>query len=147
MNRSILLPALWLLATAAIAQQQKTVSPTGAHITFASLVHDYGTIAQGSNGNCEFAYTNTGDQPLILSMCQSSCGCVVPSCDREPLAPHQSAVVRVKYDTNRAGPFTKTVTVTSNAANSPVVLLRIKGTVVPTDTAAAPLTPPYLAKP
>jgi hypothetical protein len=32
----------------------------------------------------------------------------------------------VKYDSNRVGVFTKTVTVTSNAKNSPVVL-SIKG--------------------
>ena len=36
----------------------------------------------------------------------------------------------IKYDTNRVNPIRKTVTVTSNASNSPTVALKIKGTVI-----------------
>lgn len=100
-------------------------------ITFESAVFDYGTIAHGANGECTFKYTNTGNAPLIISSCKSSCGCVVPKCDPDPLPPGKSSVVRVKYDTNRPGPFTKTVTVESNATNTPIVVLRIKGHVLP----------------
>lgn len=112
-----------------LGQTETTTAARGPQITFQSEVHDYGTIPYAGNGECEFTYSNTGDEPLIISQCRSSCGCLVPSCMREPLAPGQSAVVRVKYDTKRPGPINKSVTVTSNATNSPVVVLRIKGTV------------------
>ena len=43
--------------------------------------------------------------------------------------PGKSDKIIVKYNTHRAGPFRKTVTVYSNAANN-VVILKIKGKVV-----------------
>ena len=92
-------------------------------------VHDYGTIEQGGNGECEFTVTNTGNQPLILSNCKGSCGCTVPSCPKEPIAPGASAKIKVKYDSNRVGPINKSVTITSNATNEPKKIIRIKGNV------------------
>ena len=35
-------------------------------IAFDKLVHDYGTISQNADGNCEFRFTNEGREPLIL---------------------------------------------------------------------------------
>ena len=134
-----IVPFLFLvLAGNANAQTEKSDPSAGAVISFASLEHDYGTIANGANGECEFTYTNTGTGYLIISSCKSSCGCVVPKCDPNPLAPGRSAVVKVKYDTNRSGPFTKTVTVESNATNTPIVVLRIKGHVLPPPAEAIP---------
>ena len=34
-----------------------------------------------------FTFTNTGDNPLILDKCKGSCGCTVPQCPKEPIAP------------------------------------------------------------
>ncbi len=98
-------------------------------------VHNYGTIDQGANGTCEFKVTNTGDQPLIISNCAGSCGCTVPKCDTAPVAPGASTVITVKYDTNRLGPINKSVTITSNATNSPSKVIRITGDVVAGTTA------------
>ncbi len=131
MNKQILPLLFCIAAFSTHAQTDKPDLSAGAMISFASLEHDYGTIANGANGECEFTYTNTGSGYLIITSCKSSCGCVVAKCDPNPLAPGQSAVVRVKYDTMRPGPFTKTVTVESNAVNAPIVVLRIKGQVLP----------------
>jgi hypothetical protein len=92
-------------------------------------VHDYGTIKQGANGTCEFTVTNTGDQPLIITNCQGSCGCTVPKCEKEPIKPGQKSTITVKYDTNRVGPINKSVTISSNAGNTPSKIVTIKGTV------------------
>jgi len=99
-----------------------------ADIKFEKTVHDFGTIPQGGNGECEFVFTNTGKEPLVINNCMGSCGCTVPQCPREPILPGKKGVIKVKYDTNRIGPFVKTVTVNSNA-KSGVVTLQIKGTV------------------
>lgn len=131
MKKYLLLLSLCLPALSAIAQSPGISIGSGPIISFASLEHDYGTIPQGADGNCEFVYTNTGDQPLIISECQKSCGCTTPKCSQAPLLPGMSASVGVKYDTQRTGPFTKSVTITSNATNSPSVILRIKGEVLP----------------
>ncbi|MDX1447051.1 DUF1573 domain-containing protein, partial [Lishizhenia sp.] len=87
----------------------------GAQIEFEKTLHDYGTIEHGGNGVYEFVFTNTGNQPLMISNAKGSCGCTVPSCPKEPIAPGASAEIKVKYDTNRVGPINKSVTITSNA--------------------------------
>ena len=110
------------------AQTSKTTVPET--IIFTNTVHDYGTITQGADGNCEFKFTNKDKEPLVLSNVTSSCGCTVPVWPREPIAPGKSGSIKVKYDTNRVGVFTKSITVISNAANTPV-MLQIKGNVTP----------------
>lgn len=127
------------LAIGASAQVDRPTTRSGAVIAFQNQEHDYGTIAKGANGTSEFIYTNTGDDYLIISSCKSSCGCVVPKFDPGPLAPGKSAIVEVKYDTDRPGPFTKSVTVESNATNTPIVVLRIKGHVLPQPPETAPV--------
>jgi len=120
-----------LIIANAHAQVDPSNNTSGAMITFASQVYDYGKIPKAGNGECVFTYANTGNAPLVITSCKSSCGCVVASYDREPLPPGKSSVVRVRYDTNRPGPFTKTVTVESNAINTPILVLRITGKVLP----------------
>lgn len=102
---------------------------TRAQITFTELEHDYGTVQKGGNGVCEFVYKNTGKAPLMLTNVRSSCGCTIPSWSKEPLMPGQSAVIKVKYNTNNVGPINKSITVESNATQQRTVL-KIKGNVV-----------------
>lgn len=90
---------------------------------------DYGTINQGANGAREFVITNNGTQPLIITNAIGSCGCTVPTFPKEPILPGKTAVIGVKYDTNRVGPFQKTVNITSNATSGSSKILTIKGTV------------------
>ncbi len=108
---------------------QTPQSATNDSIIFDKLEHDYGTITKGGDGLSQFTFTNRGNAPLLLSNVRASCGCTVPEWPREPVAPGQKGVIKVKYNTNIVGSFNKTITVNSNALNS-VVQLRIKGQVV-----------------
>jgi len=110
----------------------------GAEISFDKEVHDYGKIEQHGDGACEFTITNTGSQPLIISNAKGSCGCTVPSWSREPIAPGATSTIKVKYDTKRIGLINKTVTITSNATNSPNAVVRIKGEVLNPAAGASP---------
>lgn len=103
-------------------------------------IHDYGTIENGANGMCVFKVTNTGNQPLIISTCSGSCGCTVPKCPETPILPGASSEITVKYDTEREGPINKSVTINSNAANNPALIIKIKGNVKAKKTATS--TPP-----
>ena len=98
-------------------------------ITFQKTEYDFGTIAYGSDAICEFVYKNTGKSPLILTNVRSSCGCTIPSWTKTPVKKKKSDKIIVKYNTHRMGKFHKTVTITSNAKNSPIVLT-ITGKVV-----------------
>ena len=115
------------------------VSQDGAKIKFDKEVHDYGTIKNGADGTCTFDFTNTGNQPLIISNAKGSCGCTVPSWPKEPVNPGQTATITVKYDTKRTGAINKSVTITSNAVNEPTKVVRIKGNVLPKPTGSAPV--------
>lgn len=102
----------------------------GAGMVFVSETIDYGTIAHNADGNRKFEFTNNGNKPLIITNAVGSCGCTVPTTPKEPIAPGAKGVIGVHYATDRIGTFTKTVTVTSNAAGMPTKTLTIKGTVL-----------------
>jgi len=119
------------MALTNLSVAQDTLS--GPRIHFGSLIHDYDTIPFGGDGRCSFTFTNTGDAPLVISTFRSSCGCLVPDWDRDPVLPGATGTVRLKYDTLREGPFTKSATLHSNAVDAPVLVLRIKGFVRPRD--------------
>ena len=127
-----------LLAMAITNLSMAQDSLSGPRIHFGSLIHDYDTIPFGSDGRCSFTFKNTGDAPLVISTFRSSCGCLVPDWDREPVMPGTSGTVRLKYDTLREGPFTKSATLHSNAVDAPVLVLRIKGYVSPRNDPEGP---------
>ncbi|MFC1732783.1 DUF1573 domain-containing protein [candidate division KSB1 bacterium] len=110
----------------ASAQQSDQDTYNGPEINFEKVIHDYGTLTQGGNGGCEFKFTNTGNEPLILSNVISSCGCTVPKWPRQPILPGKSEVIKVTYDTKRLGTISKSITVLSNAKTNRVIL-SIKG--------------------
>lgn len=98
-------------------------------LSFDKTVHDYGQIEQHGDGKCEFKFTNTGKEPLILSNVRSSCGCTVPQWPRQPILPGDTETIYVKYDTKRVGIINKSIQVYSNASDSPLTL-KIKGKVL-----------------
>ena len=130
MKKLVLLVGI-LVMFAGIAKAQETkATVNGPEIEFAKLVHDYGEVPYNGNGECEFAFTNTGNEPLIIQKPKSSCGCTVPSWPKEPILPGESDVIRVTYKTTRVGTINKSITVTSNAKTNSTVVLRIKGKVL-----------------
>ncbi len=122
MKKLALLLIFGIFACTLQAQEAK------AGIKFVKDTIDYGTIVKGSEGTRIFKFTNTGNAPLIINSVKSSCGCTVPKRPTEAVLPGKEGEIQVHYDTNRVGPFYKTTTVSSNAAESIKVLI-IKGTV------------------
>lgn len=122
----LLVMAFAVNAQGAPATTDAQPDPNAPEITFDEETIDYGTLDKGANGVRHFKFTNTGKTPLIIYSCKGSCGCTVPKCPTEPINPGETGDIEVKYDTNRPGPFNKTVTVKSNAKNA-TVYLKIKG--------------------
>ncbi|WP_027420812.1 DUF1573 domain-containing protein [Crocinitomix catalasitica] len=128
---SMMLVCFAFMSNTTMAQGGVAVGGTtdGPQISVDKEVHDYGVLAYGADGKCEFKVTNTGNAPLIISKCKGSCGCTVPTCTQEPIAPGQSTMIKVEYDTKKEGPITKSVTISSNAVNEPSKTVRVKGAV------------------
>jgi hypothetical protein len=119
------------------ASKEIKAQVNGAGMLFENETIDYGTVLPDADGAREFVFINNGNKPLIITNAQGSCGCTVPTIPTAPIAPGAKGIIGVKYDTSRAGqPFTKSVTVTSNAEGAPTKVLTIKGIVSPRETAA-----------
>ncbi len=102
-------------------------SKKGAMIEFNTSIIDYDTITEGAKKNVCFQFTNTGDEPLIISSVISSCGCTTPSFDAKPVMPGKTGKITVKYNTSLIGAFRKTIVVKSNAVNQRTSILTIRG--------------------
>jgi len=98
-------------------------------MVFQTNVVDFGVIEQGTKDDVrKVSFTNEGLAPLIISGARGSCGCTVPSYQKEPIMPGESSEISVKYATNRVGPINKTVTITTNEGGAPHKLV-VKGKV------------------
>jgi hypothetical protein len=109
-----------------------------AKVNFEEEVYDFGTInIDGGYVSHDFSFVNIGSTPFIINNVRTSCGCTSPEWTREPVIPGQSGSVTVRFNPRgRPGPFSKSITINSNAEMQPIVL-RIKGTV---ETAAPEVT-------
>ena len=133
---------------AATALNAQTTIEKGPKISFSKEVHDYGNIKYDGDPNCSFEFTNTGDEPLIISNAKGSCGCTVPEWPKEPIAPGAKGTIKVKYDTKRSGPINKSVTISTNVVTGKDELgnkiyydavIRIKGEVGPAPESGVPV--------
>ncbi len=121
--------------TAAAPGGEEPAVPAGpiTSIEFTDTEHDFGTIMEGEKVNRTFKFTNTGQEPLIISNAKATCGCTVPSWPRDPIAPGESSEIEVQFDSKNKGKVggqiqSKRITITANTdpVNSYVT---IKGTV------------------
>ena len=112
------------LSVAAVAQNNP------AEFKFEKETHDFGKIPLTKPVSVNFKFTNIGDMPLIITKVETTCGCTVPTYTKTPLKKGESGVISVTY--TPAGsplPFSKSITVTSNAKTTTKVLY-IKGETV-----------------
>ncbi len=122
-----------------VAQEKTTKTPVKKEtaketaqkggIQFATVEIVRNDIPYGADELFSFEFKNTSKTPVIIQGVQTSCGCTTANKPEEPIAPGKKATISVKYDTKRVGPFTKTITVTSNVSEP--IILTIKGTVLP----------------
>lgn len=128
-------PALSANAPAAPATPATTLKVDD--MAYSETSHDFGTVEEGPDATCKFTFVNKGNEPIIIQKAQASCGCTVPSYSNEPVAPGKTGTIDVAFHTKGkpAGPFTKTITVASNAGTK---VLTIKGSVEKAPTTSVP---------
>ncbi len=136
--------AVLFVASATFAQTEKSATPApapapapavtaanpdGPVMKFEKEEHNFGTIKQGDKVEYTFQFANNGKEPLIISEAHGSCGCTVPEWPKQPIKKGEKGTIKVTFNSaGKQGMQDKTVTITSNAADSPKVL-HIKGTV------------------
>lgn len=94
------------------------VTSKGAIITWEKSTFDFGDIYQGEKVQHIFRFENTGNEPLIITNVEVTCGCTTPrGWPRDPIMPGAKAEIEVQF--NSAGKFgrqNKVVTIVSNAS-------------------------------
>lgn len=87
-------------------------------------------IERGQDDLFSFKFQNTGTKTLIITDVKTSCGCTTAERPNEPIEPGAYSEISVKYDTQRIGNFSKTITIMTNVAEP--IFLEIKGNVLDT---------------
>jgi uncharacterized protein DUF1573 len=113
---------------------------SGPKIEFATPVYDFGRVRSGDLVKYGFAFTNGGDEMLQVTGVQPSCGCTTAGDWSRNVKPGETGKVPIQFNSaNFNGPVFKTISVTSNDKQKPVVVLQLKGTI----WKPIELVPPY----
>ncbi len=105
-------------------------APPITDLRFTETSYDFGEINEGEIVEHVFTFTNTGDEPLMLSDAKGSCGCTVPKWPREAIAPGETASITVQFNSkNKKGKRNQRVTLTANT-NPPQTFIYLMGEVI-----------------
>ena len=91
--------------------------------------YDFGKIVRGESVSHVFKFRNTGNAPLVIADVTTSCGCTTPEYTKEPVLPGRYGEVKITFDGEGFGRFTKSVTLTLNTRKGREILY-ITGTIV-----------------
>mgnify|MGYP002642102364 FL=1 len=87
------------------------------------MEHDFGQIADVAPVETSFVLTNNGDEPLLITSAQGSCGCTVPEYPKDPIAPGESRDMKVSFNpSGKEGVNNKTVTITANTEPATTII-------------------------
>ena len=131
MRKSGFICVALLALTVSAVSCSKRVAPTSVEVT--DPVRHYFPILQGQTLELMFEVKNAGDNPLVITEIQTSCGCLVA--DRKShiiVPPERSQFIRLKYDSNKnVGAVEHTIWVYGNILTAGVVKLKFDVNVVP----------------
>jgi len=104
---------------------------TAPKIEFENVVCDLGKIGPGTKNVCDFKFTNVGDGLLKIKKISKTCGCTPFTLKKRDYAPGESGTLKVRYNaSNRAGPTTKHLNVSTNDEANPKIRLTVKGRII-----------------
>ena len=120
MKKYAFLAVLVLFVSAAFAQEAKPQAPVikadGPVLSLDKTTHDFGDIFQGDVVETTFKFTNTGNQPLMITNIQPTCGCTTPQWPRDPIMPGGKGEIKVGF--NSAGKMNKQIKTLPIVSNS-----------------------------
>jgi hypothetical protein len=107
-------------AVQSYGQQEAVVKKDGALITWEKNRHDFGNKYEGDKLEHTFYFSNTGNEPLIITNVQVSCDCTSfpKGWPRDPIPSGASGQITVAFNsTGKMGLQNKLITVVTNAVN------------------------------
>lgn len=104
---------LAFISSSAMAQSN------GPVIAWEKPAYDFGDVVQGEKVEHTFKFKNTGNEPLVITNVQVTCGCTTPKgWERDPILPGESSELTISFNSSgKYGRQEKVITVVSNAVN------------------------------
>ncbi len=101
-------------------QSEEERLKTVTSIKFDKEVYDFGTCIEGDKIKKTVEFTNNGKLPLIINQAYGSCGCTVPSYNKEPVQPGKKGKIEIEFNSDhKVGANTKSVMIEANT-NPPI---------------------------
>src|SRR5437868_6966461 len=99
--KSVLLVTSLLISTVVFGQEEKkqlnnigNENPNQGDFKFKEQEFNFGNIKQGDVVTHEFEFTNTGNEPIVISSASGSCGCTVPTWPKEPIGKGSKSTIK-----------------------------------------------------
>lgn len=99
------------------AQAQRA---TGPQLTWENSNYNFGEVVLGDKVEHVYKFTNTGNEPLIITDVKVSCGCTLPkSWPRDPVMPGDAGELVIQFNSaaKPLGKLERTTQIISNASN------------------------------
>ncbi|NOQ72028.1 MAG: DUF1573 domain-containing protein [Crocinitomix sp.] len=89
---------------------------SGAEFSFLDRNHDFTDVKEGAVLEHDFAFTNIGDSPLVISDYKVACTCTKITFSNEPVLPNQKGIIHLSFDTKgKFGFQSRKIEIVSNA--------------------------------
>jgi hypothetical protein len=128
MKKLFLLAVVLVMALAVQAQKQN-----GAQITWENGNHNFGEVVLGDKVEHVYKFTNTGNEPLIITDVKPSCGCTLPkNWPRDPIMPGDSGELVIAFNSSGKplGKLERTTAIISNAENAGANQIKFSATII-----------------
>ncbi len=106
-----------------------------ANIEFESLVYDFGDIYSTKEIPGEFTFTSSGSEPLTILQVRPACGCTSANAAElrnSVWQPGEGSTISFSYRPDqKAGPQSKTISVTTDSQQNRTVTLTLKANYIP----------------
>ncbi len=98
---------LMMLLVVAAGLKAQTIE----QVDFKKTAYSFGKIKQHVPASTTFTFVNNSDKALIIESATAECGCTTPEYPKTPVLKGKSATIKVTYNAESPGSFTKKVTV------------------------------------
>lgn len=120
--RSLFLFLFLFLALGSLAQADFSVD---------KATHKFPKTKEGTLLEHNYKITNTGNAPLIISDYHVQCTCTKVILPKKPIAPGETYLLKVTFDTNGKYYFQDRIIELQTNAKKPIQKIRLKANVVP----------------
>ena len=84
-------------------------------IQLVETLYNFGEITEGVVIKHSFKFKNTGKTPLVITDVQTTCGCTVPTWNKNPIQSDENSDITVEFNsTGKEGKMDKPITIIAN---------------------------------